>query len=138
MPALRALAAAFPDHRRILAAPRVLEPLAHLSGVVDEVLDARPLAALPPRAHAADVAVNLHGRGPESHRVLLATAPRRLLAFAHPAVGESAGGPRWRAGEHEVARWCRLLTESGVPADPARLELPPRRAIRPRRRGERR
>ena len=101
------------------------------------MLDARPLAALPPRTHGADVAVNLHGRGPESHRVLLATAPRRLLAFAHPAVGETAGGPRWRAGEHEVARWCRLLAESGVPADPARLELRPRRrAIRRRRGGD--
>ena len=125
VPALRALAAAFPDHRRVLAAPRVLEPLARLSGAVDEVLDARPLAALPPRTHGADVAVNLHGRGPESHRVLLATAPRRLLAFAHPAVGETAGGPRWRAGEHEVARWCRLLAESGVPADPRGSSCPP-------------
>jgi ADP-heptose:LPS heptosyltransferase len=96
-----------------------------LSGAVDEVLDARALAPLDPRAHGADVAVNLHGRGPESHRVLLATAPRRLVAFAHPDVPETAGGPVWRAEEHEVARWCRLLEESGVPADPAQLALRP-------------
>jgi ADP-heptose:LPS heptosyltransferase len=32
--------------------------------------------------------------------------------------------PRWTADEHEVVRWCRLLRECGVPADPERLELP--------------
>jgi ADP-heptose:LPS heptosyltransferase len=31
----------------------------------------------------------------------------------------------WRADEHEVARWCRLCTESGLPADPADLVLTP-------------
>jgi ADP-heptose:LPS heptosyltransferase len=108
----------------VLAAPSSLAPLALLSGAVDEVLDARPLAPLGPAAAGAELAVNLHGRGPESHRLLLSTAPRRLLAFAHPAVPESAGLPAWRPGEHEVARWCRLLDECGVPADPARLELP--------------
>jgi ADP-heptose:LPS heptosyltransferase len=34
-------------------------------------------------------------------------------------------GPVWRADEHEVARWCRLLTESGIPADPDDLVLRP-------------
>jgi ADP-heptose:LPS heptosyltransferase len=56
--------------------------------------------------------------------VALAAAPRRLIAFAHPAVPQTAGGPAWRADEHEVARWCRLLAESGIPADPAELALP--------------
>ena len=51
--------------------------------------------------------MNLHGRGPESHRVLLAARPRRLLAFASAEAG--VGGPAWRDDEHEVARWCRLL-----------------------------
>jgi ADP-heptose:LPS heptosyltransferase len=32
-------------------------------------------------------------------------------------------GPRWTADEHEVARWCRLLDESGMPADPRDLLL---------------
>lgn len=125
LPALRALREAFPAHRLILAAPRALGPLAHLSGAVDEVVDSDPLAPLRAVLHGADVAVNLHGRGPQSHRVLLAARPRRLLAFAHPEVPESRGGPAWRAAEHEVARWCRLLEESGIPADPSRLELPP-------------
>ena len=122
LPALRALADAFPGHRRALAAPAALAPLAELSGAVNEVVPAAPLAPLPGRLAGPDVAVNLHGRGPESHRVLTALRPRRLIAFACPAAG--VGGPAWRADEHEVRRWCRLLAESGVPADPARLDLP--------------
>jgi ADP-heptose:LPS heptosyltransferase/uncharacterized protein YjbJ (UPF0337 family) len=121
VPALRALRDAFPEHRLVLAAPAVLAPLAELSGAVDEVLDTAPLAV--PALSGADVAVNLHGRGPESHRAILASAPRRMIAFASPDVPWR--GPEWRAGEHEVARWCRLLEESGIPADPDRLDLPP-------------
>lgn len=125
VPALRALARAFPGHRRVLAAPAALAPLAELTGAVDEVLDAAPLAPLPVAAAGAEVAVNLHGRGLRSHRVLLDGTPARLIAFAHPEVPESAGGPQWRAGEHEVLRWCRMLSAHGVPADPGELDLPP-------------
>ena len=121
VPALRALADAFPGHRRVLAAPAWLEPLARHTGAVDEVLPAEPLG--PVAWRRPEVAVNLHGRGPQSHRRLLETRPRRLIAFAHPDVPESAGFPVWRADEHEVRRWCRLLSESGVPADPTRLRL---------------
>jgi ADP-heptose:LPS heptosyltransferase len=128
LPALRGLARAFPDHRRVLAAPSVLEPLVRLAGageeIVDEVVDTGPLAPLDPSLHGAAVAVNLHGRGPQSHRVLLDAAPARLIAFAHPAVPESAEGPPWAAGEHEVLGWCRLLQASGIPTDPSALDLP--------------
>jgi ADP-heptose:LPS heptosyltransferase len=125
VPALRALADAFPDHQRVLAAPRVLEPLALASGAVEAVVDTAPLRPLVPELRGADVAVDLHGRGPASHRVLLASRPRRLVAFANPAVPGTAGYPAWRDDEHEVARWCRLLAQSGIPADPDRLDLPP-------------
>jgi ADP-heptose:LPS heptosyltransferase len=133
LPALRALAEAFPFHRRVLAAPAWLEPVAMLSGAIDEVLRTQPLG--PIDCPHPDVAVNLHGRGPQSHRRLLETSPRRLIAFYHPEIPASAGSPRWRADEHEVRRWCRLLEESGIPADPTWLELdppflePPRRAL---------
>ena len=123
VPALRALRAAFPEHRVVLAAPAALAPLARLTGAVDELVPAAPLRPLPDRLAGADLAVNLHGRGPESHRGLLALRPRRLLAFACPAAG--AAGPSWRADEHEVRRWCRLLAESGIPADPGDLALEP-------------
>ncbi|WP_217913886.1 glycosyltransferase family 9 protein [Miltoncostaea marina] len=122
-PALRALAGAFPGHHRILAAPAPLAPLALASGAVDEVVPAAPLAPLPDALAAPDVAVNLHGCGPRSHRVLLALRPRRLVAFASAEAG--VAGPRWRPDEHEVARWCRMLGEEGIPADPTRLELDP-------------
>ena len=122
VPALRGLRDAHPGHRVVLAAPRALSPLARLSGAVDEVRDTRPLAV--PDAAGADLAVNLHGRGPESHRAVLAAGPRRLVAFACAEVPESLPGPAWRPHEHEVHRWCRLLAESGIPADPARIDLP--------------
>ncbi len=127
VPVLRALADAFPGHPVLLACPAALAPLARLSGAVDEVVPTAGLADGPlrPRLHHAAVAVNLHGRGPESHQLLLATAPERLVGFAHPAVPASAGAPRWRADEHEVTRWCRLLTESGIPAEEGRLDLDP-------------
>jgi ADP-heptose:LPS heptosyltransferase len=124
VPALRALAAAFPAHRRLLLAPAWLDPLVGLlGGVVDEVLDTEgrraPPARLPAAARDADVAVNLHGRGPGSHAALRAARPRRLIAFGR----DDHAGPAWREDEHEAARWCRLLTESGVAADPGALDV---------------
>jgi ADP-heptose:LPS heptosyltransferase len=111
VPALRALARGYPEHRRILIAPKALAPLVELSGAGFELWPAPPIGA--------DVAVNLHGRGPESHLRLLASRPRRLIAFACGAHH----GPRWVAREHEVVRWCRMLEESGIPADPGALDL---------------
>jgi ADP-heptose:LPS heptosyltransferase len=105
-----------------VATPRGLAPLVELAGC--RHVDAAPLGRLGAEAHGVDLLVNLHGRGPQSHRVALAARPARLVAFAHPEVPESAGMPAWDPGEHEVRRWCRLLTESGIPADPARLGLP--------------
>jgi ADP-heptose:LPS heptosyltransferase len=123
VPALRALADQFPEHRRLLACPRDLMAIAELSGAVDEVVDAAALEPLPDSLHGVEVAVDLHGRGPESHRLLQRLEPGRLIAFANRAAGVS-DGPRWRPDEHERARWCRLLVESGISADPSRLDLP--------------
>ena len=123
LPALRALSDAFPGHRRVLATPAWLAPLALHSGSVDTVVDCAPLQLLPESLASPEVAANLHGRGPESHRVVLAPRPRRTIAFACADIEATRRGPRWRADEHEVVRWCRLLQESGIPADPSRLDL---------------
>lgn len=121
LPALRAIRDALHRSFVVLAAPAWLAPLALLSGAVDRVLPTRPLGPIALSRPA--LAVNLHGRGPQSHRRLLETQPARLLAFRHHGVPESAGSPEWRPDEHEVRRWCQLLAGSGIPADPRRLHL---------------
>lgn len=128
VPALRALRRGAPDARITLAAPDALAPFARATGAVDAILDVSALDAsgldVPlPRIGPVDTAVNLHGRGPRSHRLLAATGPGRLLAFARPEFPE-IGGPEWDAGEHEVARWCRLVAAYGFDADPDDLGLP--------------
>jgi ADP-heptose:LPS heptosyltransferase len=123
VPALRGLARAYPAHRLVLAAPGPLAPLAQLAGW--QLVPVGELQALPVGLHGADVAVNLHGRGPQSHRLLQAAGPARTLWFEHAQVPDSHGSPAWRPGEHEVRRWCRLLRESGVAANPADLRLDP-------------
>jgi ADP-heptose:LPS heptosyltransferase len=128
VPALRALARAFPTHRRLLIAPSWLQPLLPLireggedclHGLVEVGgLDADP-RELPQRA---ELAVNLHGRGPQSHRLLLGAQPQRLIAFRSEEAGFDSPSC-WERDEHEVRRWCRLLAEDGIEADPAQLEI---------------
>lgn len=121
VPALRAIDRGFPAHRRVLVTGAATVALARHAGLGSEVVAGAPLAPLPGPLHGADVVVNLHGRGPESHRVVLAGRPRRVVAFANAEAG--VDGPLWRADEHEVRRWCRLLAESGIPADPDDLAV---------------
>ncbi len=101
--ALRGLRAARPTEESVLAAPAGLEPLARLTGAVDRVLPVDGLAvpgiAVPPPR----LAVNLHGKGPRSHRLLLGTRPERLLAFACVSAG-FPDGPQWTVDEHALAR----------------------------------
>jgi ADP-heptose:LPS heptosyltransferase len=123
VPAIRALARAFPEHYRVLAAPLYLAPLVRLCGGIDEVVDAAPLTALTGDLAGPDIAVNLHGRGPQSHRVLLDMKPRHLIAFANEEIPQTHDFPQWRPDEHEIDRWCRMLRESGIPADVNDLEV---------------
>jgi ADP-heptose:LPS heptosyltransferase len=123
IPAYRAIAAAFPEHRRWLAAPPAIEPLLPLVPMFHGLLPTEPLGPIRGAFRCPEVAINLHGRGPDSHRTLLALAPGRLIAFHHPDVPESAGSPLWCDKEHEVSRWCRLLQEEGMHADPNRLSI---------------
>jgi ADP-heptose:LPS heptosyltransferase len=122
VPAIRGIGRAFASSRRVLATPATLAPLVERIGGVDAIKDT---SGLEPLRDVGDVEVafNLHGRGPQSHRVLLATRPRRLVAFEHPDVVESASSPRWDAEEHEVSRWCRLLRGNGVDADERDLDV---------------
>ena len=122
VPALRAVRRALPEHRLVLAAPAVLEPLTTLVDAVDGLLPAQELRPMNWPGAPPDVAVNLHGRGPQSTRLLQALAARRLVAFGDDTA--SVSGPAWRPDEHEVVRWCRLVNEGlGGSADPGELAL---------------
>jgi ADP-heptose:LPS heptosyltransferase len=104
----------------VLATTEALRPLAGLIDAVDEVLPARELEPLDWSGPPPELAVDLHGKGPASHVVVADLAPGRLLTFASPGYP----GPTWYADEHEVHRWCRLVSEGlGVPADPDALDL---------------
>ncbi len=124
-PALRGIRRALPDHRIVLAMPAPLAALLPAINVDVDVLPTEGLAPLPWAGPPPDLAVDLHGKGPESHRLLLdVVPPERLVAFGCVEVG--VAGPVWRGDEHEVARWGRLVGESfRVPAEPADLDLVP-------------
>jgi ADP-heptose:LPS heptosyltransferase len=127
VPALRALARALPAHRKILLTPEALAPLAHATGAVDQVVDVHGVdavpGALPPSVARPEIAVNLHGRGPQSHRALRRLQPRQLIGFANPGV--FADGPAWPPGEWEPARWVRMLGTFGIDGDPRDLRIDP-------------
>lgn len=121
VPAYRALVRAYPNHRRVLAAPALFAQLAELVGGID-IADARALTPLDPSLSNAEIGVNLHGRGPHSHRIIMAARARRILAYKNEEIGE-IDGPLHETGEHEVLRWCRLLRWYGIEADPNDLDL---------------
>jgi len=121
-PALRGLRRAYPDARIVLATPEPYVCLALLSGAVDEV-DATPeLGRRHPRRRPPDLAVNLHGSGPESIADLAAIRPGALLTHRHDAFPQYAGPP-WREDVHDVARWCGLLEWAGIACDPGDLAI---------------
>jgi ADP-heptose:LPS heptosyltransferase len=127
LPALRLLRQALPEHRLILAAPAVFQPLLPLGVPVDALL---PTGELQPVGWTGqvEVAVDLHGNGPASRVLLQRLGPSRLIGFGHPAAG--LAGPPWWPREHEITRWQRLIAESfGLPpalvtGEPARLAIP--------------
>lgn len=154
IPALRALKRAFPSHRRILTCPRWLVPLAQLIDAADEFIEGANFAdegkdqhemqyRIPTDLQARiklekaqlnglieifekpNIAVNLRGVRIATHKVLLDLKPRRFIGFYNQDVPETAESPIWQPNEHEVVRWCRLLQENGVPADPYNLHFIP-------------
>lgn len=128
VPALRALRRAYPDHRLVLATTPALAPLVGRTGGVDVLVPTPDPTAVPWSGPAPDVAVNLHGTGPQSHRALAALEPARRIGFCSPEAGPGWEGPGWdavaAAHPHERGRWCALLQAVGIPADPGDLRLP--------------
>jgi ADP-heptose:LPS heptosyltransferase len=125
VPALRALRRARPDDELVLAAPRALGPLLMMGALADRFVPVEPAIAHPPASmdspggHVA-LAVNLHGKGPQSTEVLRRLSPAALWSYGVP------GGPEWDPDEHEVDRWCRLVAHYGCRPDRGDLSLRPR------------
>lgn len=119
VPALRALRRAYPGHRLMYAAQGWL---ADAVGLVEgfELLPTHGLdvpIALEPGT--VDVAVNLHGKGPESQSRIEAIRPRTVLSHE----SDVRSGPSWVDGIHERVRWTRLLQWHGIEADPLECHL---------------
>lgn len=119
VPALKALRRAFPDHRLRYAAQGWLSEALGLVGGYElfptHGLD-EPLAM---ETGVVDVAVNLHGSGPESQGRIEALQARQTISHR----SEYRDGPPWRAELHERERWVRLLEWHGIAADPLDVQL---------------
>ncbi|MFD3448605.1 glycosyltransferase family 9 protein [Microbacteriaceae bacterium 4G12] len=114
VPALKAIRRTYPDHAFVLAVPRWLEPIVELIGGVDALLPTPGLNdLLPVPPGRIDIAVNLHGNGPESRRIVEALEPRVIMGHKN----ETYDGPEWEDGVLERYRWARIVTWHGMPAD---------------------
>src|SRR5205807_9636406 len=83
VPAYRAVRRAFPEHEVVLAAPAHFAPLVELTGAIDRLLPADELEPVRwPWSHdAPEVAIDLHGNGPASRRLLEDLRPARIIGF---------------------------------------------------------
>ena len=119
VPALRALRRARPGHRVVLAAPAWLAPVVPLTGAVDTLLPVAGLDGPLPAVGPLDLAVNLHGRGPQSHTLLDALAPTHRMGHAAPGWD----GPAWVDDVLERRRWVEVLRHAGIEGDPDDVTL---------------
>ncbi|GAA4189821.1 hypothetical protein GCM10022219_06160 [Microbacterium oryzae] len=115
VPALHGLRRAYPDHELVFAGPGWLEPVAALVGDIDALLPTPGLDdLLPLEPGIVDVAVNLHGNGPESRAVIDALEPRVKMVHRSPSDPDALP---WLDGILERHRWARLVSAFGAPAD---------------------
>jgi ADP-heptose:LPS heptosyltransferase len=123
VPALRALRRALPEHHILLATPAPLGHLVTLTGAVDALLPTTDPGGLQWAGPPPDVAVNLHGSGPQSHAALDALGPLARIGLQAPGWD----GPRWddiaARHPHERERWCAMLAHFDIPADPLDIHL---------------
>lgn len=129
VPALTGLRRAYPDHRIVLATTGWLRPVVDLVPAVDELLPTPGLSQpLDIPAGVVDLAVNLHGRGPESGTLVAALDAKRVIAHRPDAPD----GPEWIDGLLERERWARLVRAFGVDAraDEVDIDAPEREPVR--------
>jgi ADP-heptose:LPS heptosyltransferase len=119
VPALKALRRAFPEHRLRYAAQGWLSEALGLVGGYDLLPTHGLDEPLSPEPGVVDIAVNLHGSGPESQDRIEALKARHTIG--HRSAYRD--GPPWRPELHERERWVRLLQWHGIDADPLDLRL---------------
>ena len=119
VPALHALRRAYPEHRLRYAAQGWLTEALQLVGGFELLpthgLD-EPIGVQP---GTVDVAVNLHGSGPESQERIEELKARHTISH----ISERRDGPPWQPDLHERERWTRLLQWHGIDADPLDFRL---------------
>ena len=130
VPAISALRRAFPEHRLVLAVPGWLEPIVELVDGVDALLPTPGLdAPLELEPGRIDVAVNLHGSGPESRGIVDRLAARLTIAHAVAEIDGDAPAdsrmPEWVPELLERRRWVRLLEAYGIEGDADEVRLRP-------------
>lgn len=123
IPALKALRTALPEHRLLLATSAWLAPVvALLPGGLLLLPTVGLTGPLPLARGSVDVAVNLHGNGPQSRAIVDALGAR--VTITHALAGEA--GTAWQPESSERVRWVRLLHAAGMPGDPddVRIRVP--------------
>ena len=130
VPAIHGLRRAHPDHRFVLAVPGWLEPIVDLIEGVDALLPTPGLDdRLPVAPGRVDIAVNLHGSGPESRRLIDALDANTAMVHRVSEIDGVRGGdprmPAWRDDVSERERWVRLVRAYGVAADSDDVALLP-------------
>lgn len=124
VPVLRGLRRLYSGRAVVLAGREPIASWLVRLGLGDEVVPTTGLSDQPPGLGiGSHTAVNLHGRGPQSHLLLQASCPEELIAFDCEAAGHRST-TRWRLDEHEVDRWCRLVGDAGAPCSAEDLRLP--------------
>jgi ADP-heptose:LPS heptosyltransferase len=128
VPAIHGLRRAYPEHRLVLAMPGWLEPIIDLVEGVDAHLPTPGLDhPLPLEPGRVDVAVNLHGSGPESRSRIDALEARISMVHRVAEIDDGVHGdtrsPEWQDDLLERERWVRLVGAYGVDADANEVRL---------------
>jgi ADP-heptose:LPS heptosyltransferase len=141
VPALRALRAAYPQaHIALVGLPWAREFVARFGRYLDDFIEFPGFPGMPERACDAqalpaffermkqerfDLALQMHGDGRIMNPLTVVMGAERNAGFYLPERHRPGEGfIDWRAGEHEVLRYLRLVEHLGAPSKGSHLEFP--------------
>jgi ADP-heptose:LPS heptosyltransferase len=141
VPALRALRAAYPEAEiALIGLPWAREFVARFSRYLDRFIEFPGFPGMPERACDAaalpgffermnqepfDLALQMHGDGRLMNPLTVLMGANRSAGFyADGRYRPGEGFIEWRAGEHEVLRYLRLMEHIGAPSKGSHLEFP--------------